>query len=56
LDVDLRLAAGKRPVTGVDRSFDRKIASGWNGSVPPVRHHDKLTLAPLFASVGAGAY
>lgn len=26
------------------------------GSVPPVRHHDKLTLAPLAASVAAAVY
>jgi hypothetical protein len=34
-------------------SWSRNVASG---SVPPVRHHDKLTLAPLPASVGAAAY
>ena len=26
------------------------------GSVPPVRRHDKLTLAPLAAFVGAALY
>ena len=56
LDVDLCLEVRERPVIGVDRSLNRKIAAVAFGSVPPVRHHDKLTLAPLPASIGAAVY
>src|SRR5262245_37663451 len=36
--------------------MDAHVVTGRFGSVPPVHHHDKLTLAPLPASVSAAAY
>ena len=41
------------------RSIERQLASratARKGSVPPVRHHDKLTPAPLPASVDAAVF
>jgi hypothetical protein len=50
--VNFHLDAGKGPVTGLNRSLDRKISAGSIGSVAPVRHPDKLTLEPLPAAIG----